>query len=142
MFLSVGQYTKAEEYLQKALLIRKEIGDKEGEASSYGNLGTVFSSVGQYTKAEEYLQKALLIKKEIGDKKGEASSYGNLGTVFSSVGQYTKAEEPCPALAMKSRVSSLLTQFHTSQRCTSVEKSDKVRMSYFSLVTKPLSFFT
>ena len=93
MFYSVGQYTKAEEYLQKALVIRKEIGDKGGEASAYGNLGTVFQSVGQYTKAEEYLQKALVIRKEIGDKGGEASDYGNLGTVFQSVGQYTKAEE-------------------------------------------------
>ena len=93
MFKSVGQYTKAEEYLQNALVIRKEIGDKEGEAADYGNLGTVFESVGQYTKAEEYLQKALVIRKEIGDKKGEAADYGNLGTVFQSVGQYTKAEE-------------------------------------------------
>ncbi|CAH3161415.1 unnamed protein product, partial [Porites evermanni] len=93
VFLSVGQYTKAEEYLQKALVIRKEIGDKEGEAADYGNLGTVFQSVGQYTKAEEYLQKALVIRKEIGDKEGEATDYGNLGTVFKSVGQYIKAEE-------------------------------------------------
>ena len=38
LFKSVGQYTKAEEYLQKALVIKKEIGDKEGEASAYGNL--------------------------------------------------------------------------------------------------------
>ena len=53
MFLSVGQYTKAEGYLRKALVITKEIGDKEGEATAYGNLGTVFLSVGQYTKAEE-----------------------------------------------------------------------------------------
>ena len=86
-------YTKAKEYLQKALVIRKEIGDKEGEASDNGNLGAVFQSVSQYTKAEECLQKALVIRKEIGDKKGEASDYGNLGTVFQSVGQYTKAEE-------------------------------------------------
>ena len=50
-------------------MIRKEIGDKEGEAADYENLGTVFRSVGQYTKAEEYLQKALVIIKEIGDKK-------------------------------------------------------------------------
>ena len=93
VFQSVGQYTKAEEYLQKALVIRKEIGDKKGEASAYGNLGTVFQSIGQYTKAEEYLQKALVISKEIGDKKGKASAYGNLGTVFLSVAQYSKAEE-------------------------------------------------
>ena len=92
VFFSVGQYTKAEEYLQKALVITKEIGDQKGVASAYGNLGTVFLSVGQYTKAEEYFQKALVIRKEIGDKEGEAADYGNLGTVFRSVGQYTKAE--------------------------------------------------
>ena len=74
-------------------MIEKEIGDKEGEASVYGNLGTVFQSVGQYTKAEEYLQKALVIRKEISDKNGEATDYGNLGTVFQSVGQHAKAEE-------------------------------------------------
>ena len=93
MFLSVSQYTKAEKYLQKALVINKEIGNKAGEASDYGNLGPVFLSVGRHTKAEEYLQKALVIRKEIGDKNGEASDYGNLGTVFLAVGQYTKAEE-------------------------------------------------
>ena len=93
MFQSVGQYTKAEEYLQKALTIKEEIGDKSGEATCYGNLGTVLLSVGQYTKAEEYLQKALTTRREIGDRKGDASDYANLGSVFQSVGQYTKAEE-------------------------------------------------
>ena len=74
-------------------MIRKEIGDKEGEASSYGNLGTVFQSLGEYVKAEEYLQKALVIRKEIGDKQGVAASYGDLGTLFKSLGEYVKAEE-------------------------------------------------
>ena len=55
MFGSLGQYDKAEEYLQKALVIRTEIGDRGGEASCYGNLGTVFKSLGQYDKAKEYL---------------------------------------------------------------------------------------
>ena len=93
MFQSVGQYTKAEEYLHKALVISKEIGEKKGEAFVYGNLGTLFKYVGQYALAEEYLREALTIRREIGDKEGEASTYGNLGTVFQSVGQYTKAEE-------------------------------------------------
>ena len=53
MFLSLGQYDKAKEYLQKALVITTEIGDRQGEASSYGNLGTVFLSLGQYDKAKE-----------------------------------------------------------------------------------------
>ena len=93
MFKSFGQYDKAKEYLEKALAVQIEIGDKKGEASSLGNLGTVLISLGQYDKAKEYLEKALAIKKEIGEKEGEASSYGNLGTVFKSLGQYDKAKE-------------------------------------------------
>ena len=84
---------KAKEYLQKALLIRTEIGDRKGVAAAYGNLGTVFESLGQYDKAKEYLQKALLIRTEIGDREGEASCYGNLGDVFLLLGQYDKAKE-------------------------------------------------
>ena len=94
MFHSLGQYDKAKEYLQKALVITTEIGDRQGEASCYGNLGTVFRSLGQYDKAEEYLQKALVITTEIGDRGGEASCYGNLGTVFRTVGDF-EASEVC-----------------------------------------------
>ena len=35
-----GKYQKAKEHFMKALSITKEIGDKNGEASSYGNLGS------------------------------------------------------------------------------------------------------
>ena len=91
MFQSLRQYDKAIEYLQKALIIRTEIGDRKGEATDYGNLGTVFQSLGQYDKAKEYLQKALVIKSEIGDGEGEATAYRNLGTVFHSLGQYDRA---------------------------------------------------
>ena len=59
MFESLGQYDKAKEYLEKALDIKIQTGDKRGEASSLGNLGTVFISLGQYDKAKEYLEKAL-----------------------------------------------------------------------------------
>ena len=35
VFAFVGHYTKAKEYLQKALVISKEIGDKHGQAADY-----------------------------------------------------------------------------------------------------------
>ena len=82
VFRSVGEYAKAEEYHQKALPIKTEIGDKDGQASCYGSLGNVFFSVAEYAKAEEYLQKALTIRTEIGDKDGQATCYINLGNVF------------------------------------------------------------
>jgi len=71
--ISLGEYSKAQEYLEKALAIRKEIGDIKGEAADYGNLGTVFRSLGQYGKANEHLEKALATRKEIGDRNGKAS---------------------------------------------------------------------
>ena len=67
LFQSVGQYTKAEEYLQKALTMSKETGDRRGEASAYGNLGSVFQSFGRNTEAEDYYQKGLRISIDIGD---------------------------------------------------------------------------
>ena len=57
VFTSLGQYTKAEEYLQKALVIRKEVGDKQGQASDYGYLGIAFKSVGRYTKLKNTFKK-------------------------------------------------------------------------------------
>ena len=70
MFKSLGQYGKAEEHLQKALVISTEIGDRKGEANDYEGLGTLFQSLGQYEEAKEYLQKALVIRTEIGDRRG------------------------------------------------------------------------
>ena len=48
VFKSLGQYGKAEEHLQKALVISTEIGDRKGEANDYEGLGTLFQSLGQY----------------------------------------------------------------------------------------------
>ena len=93
MFISLVDYVKTIEYLEKALAIAIEIGDRQGEGRCYGNLGSVSSYFGDYVKANEYLEKALAIAIEIGDRQGEGSRYGNLGTVSSSLGDYVKANE-------------------------------------------------
>ncbi|XP_066016680.1 tetratricopeptide repeat protein 28-like [Pocillopora verrucosa] len=80
-------------FYESAINIMKTMENRHGEASSYGNLGTLFRSLGQYDKAREFQEKALAINIEIGDRDGEATSYGNLGTLFQSLGQYDKARE-------------------------------------------------
>ena len=72
VFISLGEYNKAKEYLEKALAIKTRIVDKQGEAAIYSNLGTVFVLLREYDKAKEYLEKTLVTKKGIGDKRGEA----------------------------------------------------------------------
>ena len=69
MCLSLGQYDRAIEYLEKALFIRTVFGDKKGEAADLANLGVVSRNVGDYEASEVYLEKALSISKDIGDRR-------------------------------------------------------------------------
>ena len=92
-FESLGEYEKGKEYTEKALAIRKEIGDRKAEAVNYGSLGTLFRSLGEYEKAKEFTEKAPVIRKELGDRQGSATDYRNLGTLFYLLGKYDKAEE-------------------------------------------------
>ncbi|MEH2214845.1 CHAT domain-containing tetratricopeptide repeat protein, partial [Nostoc sp.] len=93
IYSSLGQYPKALEYLQQALAIRKQIGDRSGIGNSLNNIGFIYSSLGQYPKALEYLQQALAIRKQIGDKAGVGTTLNNIGEIYSSLGQYPKALE-------------------------------------------------
>ena len=88
-----SEYKTAQEFIEKALAIRKEIGDRAGEATDYANLGTVFHSLGECAKAKEFIEKALAIRKEIGDREGEARDYASLGRLFHTLGEYDKADE-------------------------------------------------
>ena len=94
MFFSLGEYRNAQNFYEKALAISKEIGDREGESGSYGNLGAVCQSFGEYGKAKEYFEKALAMAKEIpGNRESEAVANSNLGqTVFCSLGEYDTAK--------------------------------------------------
>ena len=58
---------KAKEYYEKALAISKEIGDRQGEATVYGNLGNRSRDLGEYGKAKGYYSRALAISKKIGN---------------------------------------------------------------------------
>ncbi|XP_027043111.1 tetratricopeptide repeat protein 28-like, partial [Pocillopora damicornis] len=83
----------AREYQEKALVIRIEIGQKSGEAISYGNLTGLSLSLGKYGEAEKYLDKAMAVRKGIGDKSGEAADYRHLGLISCKRGEYDKALE-------------------------------------------------
>ena len=101
MFQSLGEYERGKEYTDKALAIRKEIDDRKGEASDYGNLGTLFQSLCEYKRAKEYTEEALAIRKEIGDRKGEAADCENLGTLCQSLGEYENVSRKADQLKIE-----------------------------------------
>ena len=93
VYTSVGEYDEAREHLDKALAIKKEISDRNGEADCYMRFGTMHLSVDEYGNAREHFEKSLEIRKEIGDRTGEADCYGMLGGVYRSVGEFEKARQ-------------------------------------------------
>ena len=89
----VSQFQAALQFFQQALIIYREIGDRNGVGSSLNNLGSVYDNLGQYQKAIEFYQQSLAILREIGDRNGVGSSLNNLGIAYLSLGQYQKAIE-------------------------------------------------
>ena len=92
-YLNLGQYPKAIEFYQQSLAIKKELGDRQGQANSLNNLGNAYLNLGQYPKAIKFHQQSLAIFQELGDRQGQASSLGNLGLAYRNLGQYPKAIE-------------------------------------------------
>ncbi|CBN56219.1 CHAT domain-containing tetratricopeptide repeat protein [Kamptonema sp. PCC 6506] len=76
---------------EQALTIYREIGYRQGEAASLGNLGIAYQSLGQFQLAIDYHQQLLVIVREIGYRQGEAASLGNLGIAYQSLGQFHNA---------------------------------------------------
>ena len=71
--------------------VAKEVGDRAGEGSSYGNLGNAYYHLGDFKNAIEYHQLDLNIAKELGDRAGEGRAYGNLGNAYQSLGDFKQA---------------------------------------------------
>ena len=90
-FQGVGQLKTAIEYHQRHLEISKEVEDKAGEGTSYGNLRNAYQGLRQFITAMECHKRHLKIPKEVGDKTGEACALCFLGSIFECQGSLKKA---------------------------------------------------
>jgi tetratricopeptide (TPR) repeat protein len=79
------------EYYEKALPIRREVGDRGGEATTLNNIGRVYDAQGRQQEALEYFEKALLIFREVGDRWGESILLANIGRVLDALGRTAEA---------------------------------------------------
>ena len=82
MYDSLGEYSQAKEFYEKALTILKKIfgEDHADVATSYSNLASVFDRLGEYNQGKDLHEKALIIRKKIfgEDHADVATSYNNL----------------------------------------------------------------
>lgn len=76
-----------------SLKIKETIGDKAGIATSYSNLGNVYTKQQKFNLAEEYLVKAKELSIKIGYKKWMSDTYKALTELYSAKGNYKGAFE-------------------------------------------------
>jgi tetratricopeptide (TPR) repeat protein len=77
--------------LRGAYGIKVGIGDKQGQAYSLINMGTIHARRGEYEEAAQLFLGALDICQEIGNRRGQATVLTNLGSVSNSRGDYARA---------------------------------------------------
>jgi tetratricopeptide (TPR) repeat protein len=82
-----GQRDLALDYLEKALLICQEIGDRKEEGAMHSFLGSVYADLGQKAEALEQFDLALSIRRTIGDREGEGWTLNNLGRIYDDLGR-------------------------------------------------------
>jgi tetratricopeptide (TPR) repeat protein len=89
--LDIGQYETALGYLERALKIQQEIGDRSGEGATLNNIAALHHARGDYETALGYLERALKISQEIGDAAGMCATLFNMGHFFMQNGQVQEA---------------------------------------------------
>jgi DNA-binding SARP family transcriptional activator len=80
--LGISRESEAIGYLEQALAIRREIGDKMGEAQAVGNLADVYDRLGRTSEAIELFQQARDLNRDVGNRYGEGVALINLGAAF------------------------------------------------------------
>ncbi len=70
-YAELGDTHKAIEFYEQALIIAREISDRNSEGNVLGNLGNRYADLGDARKAIEFYEQALVIAREIGDRSGE-----------------------------------------------------------------------
>ncbi len=88
-----GEYDKAIENYQKAVVLFERSGFEQHCATMYLNIGNIFIKQKSYEKAIEYYTKSMEIKQKYDDQKGIANTINNIGTVYYYKKDYPTAIE-------------------------------------------------
>ena len=86
-----SEFQAALQSWQQALIIYRQIKNRQGEGKALGNLSFAYYSLGDYAKAIDYEQQYLAIARQIKDRQSEGKALGILGVAYNSLGDYAKA---------------------------------------------------
>lgn len=82
---------EAVDYFERALVIRRDLGDQRGEAQAANNLADTYLMLGRFADAIEPLERALELQRKAGNSHGEGVVLNNLGEAYLGLGRAAEA---------------------------------------------------
>jgi len=89
----LGKTQQADEYYRRALVLRRQLGDRWGEALTLVNIGRVAGDKGDFSVALARLEEALALWAVIGDPVSAAIAHVNLGDTARRIGNFGLARK-------------------------------------------------
>ena len=91
-YYRLGDWSRAENYMQKADASLEKAGMATRRQINVANIGLLHQSLGDYQGAIPYLQRALQISTNLHDEFWAAKQLNNLAEVYTSLGDFESAE--------------------------------------------------
>ncbi|HAZ00977.1 MAG: hypothetical protein A2W95_06680 [Bacteroidetes bacterium GWA2_40_14] len=91
IYFRSGNYTKASDNFNHALIIAKKHNDLTSISNITNNLGTVYKEMGKYPEALDCFNQSVGSYQQLNDKIGESASLTNIGILFKELGNYNQA---------------------------------------------------
>jgi transcriptional regulator with GAF, ATPase, and Fis domain len=84
-------FSKAFDYFEKSLILRKESGFITGQAESMNNLAKVLMEQKDFEKAEKYLNESLILSEKSKSLDNQSETYNLFASIFEAKGEFKKA---------------------------------------------------
>jgi non-specific serine/threonine protein kinase len=86
-----GEFELATAHHEASLALRRQLGDRAGEATSLLNLGNVAFDLGDHSLAAGLYESSLALYRQVHDDNGAAMALNNLGTALREQGEFERA---------------------------------------------------
>lgn len=93
IYMTLGNYERADSMLRMALAGERQLGSMLGQAINYANLGSIFEHHGEMDSARLYYDKSMTLNIEVGSTLGISLCHTYFGSLYEKEGKYNEATE-------------------------------------------------
>ncbi len=91
MYSALGQTQQSIQLYRRALIMRREVKDRNGEGITLNGLGIDYDTLGQTDQALDCYRQSLQIARDLKDTEGQSHTLTDIGLILSNTGQNEQA---------------------------------------------------